>query len=72
MDMYHRLSDTELFFRDASRSSYNFTLSYDKACVNVVLTYVSKDDGIKMVMMPQFVDREAALYIPWYPHCNVK
>ncbi len=51
--------DTELFFRDASRSSYNFTLSYDKACVNVVLTYVSKDDGIKMVMMPQFVDREA-------------
>ncbi len=51
--------DTELFFRDASRSSYNFTLSYDKACVNVVLTYVSKDDGIKMVMTPQFVDREA-------------
>ena len=51
--------DTELFFRDASRSSYNFTLSYDKACVNVVLTYVSKDEGIKMVMMPQFVDREA-------------
>ena len=51
--------DTELFFRDASRSSYNFTLSYDKACVNVVLTYVSKDEGIKMVMVPQFVDREA-------------
>ena len=44
--------DTELFFRDASRSSYNFTLSYDKASVNVVLNYVSKEEAIKREMEP--------------------
>lgn len=51
--------DTELFFRGTSDLNYNFYATYDKSCVNVVLTYVSKDDGIKMAVVPQFVDREA-------------
>lgn len=49
--------DTELFLRESSSSSYNFYAVYDKSCVNVVLTYASRDEGIKMAVIPQFVDK---------------
>ena len=51
--------DTELFFANAANQSYNFRAVYDKNCVNVLLTYVSKEDGIKWVFAPQFVDKGA-------------
>ena len=51
--------DTELFFGDTPRASYDFYATYDKSCVNVVLTYLSRDDGAKMAVVPQFVDKEA-------------
>ena len=51
--------DTELFFENASNLSYYFRAVYDKNCINVLLTYVSKDGGIKTVFAPQFVDKGA-------------
>ena len=51
--------DTELFFGNTSNPSYDFRAVYDKICVNVVLTYVSKDKGMTMAIVPQFVDQDA-------------
>ena len=51
--------NTELFFGNTANPSYDFYAEYDKSCVNVVLTYVSKDNGTKVAVMPQFVDKEA-------------
>lgn len=51
--------DTELFFGNTSNPSYDFRAVYDKICVNAVLTYVSKDKGMTMAIVPQFVDQDA-------------
>ena len=51
--------ETEIFFGNTANPFYDFLTSYDKSCVNVVLTYVSKDEGIKMAVVPQFVDKDA-------------
>ncbi len=51
--------DTELFFGNTSNPSYDFRAVYDKICVNAVLTYVSKDKGMTMAIVPQFVDKDA-------------
>ena len=32
---------------------------YDKVCVNVVLTYITKEEGVKTIITPQFVDPDA-------------
>ncbi len=51
--------DTELFFANSTNPCYSFRAVYDKSCVNVVLTYVSKEEGMKMAIVPQFVDKGA-------------
>ena len=51
--------DTELFFQNTENMAYSFRAVYDKNCINVLLTYVSKDGGIKTVFAPQFVDKGA-------------
>lgn len=51
-------ADTELFFGNSSNPSYDFRAVYDKICVNVLLTYVSKEKGATMAVVPQFVDRD--------------
>ncbi len=48
--------DTELFFGNSPQPSYEFRAVYDKVCVNVILTYISKDKGMTMAFVPQFVD----------------
>ncbi len=54
--------DTE-FLIDSGWSADNnvtctFYATYDKGCANVSLSYLSKDNGIKSVNLPQFVDKE--------------
>lgn len=39
--------------------TFTFYATYDKGCANVSLSYLSKDNGIKSVNLPQFVDKEA-------------
>lgn len=51
--------DTELLFDSTEDMSCNFYASYDKGCANVNLTYLSEDDGVKEIMLPVFVDKEA-------------
>ncbi len=51
--------DTELFFANDTNPSYDFRAVYDKICVNAVLIYASKDEGMKMAIVPQFVDKDA-------------
>ena len=51
--------ETEIFFGNTTNPSYDFQAVYDKSCVNVVLTYLSKDEGMKMAVVPQFVDKDA-------------
>lgn len=51
--------DEQRLFPNTPNLSYCFFASYDKCCVNVVLTYVSKDEGLKMAIVPQFVDKDA-------------
>lgn len=46
----------ELLFNSTSDMTYNLTASYDKVCANVSLTYLTKDSGIKTVVLPQFVE----------------
>ncbi len=48
--------DTELFFGNSPQPFYEFRAVYDKVCVNVILTYISKDKGMTMAFVPQFVD----------------
>lgn len=52
-------ADTELFFGNKPRPSYKFRAVYDKSCVNVVLTYISRDKGAVTAIVPQFVDKDA-------------
>ena len=49
--------NTELLFNSTSDMTYSLTASYDKVCANVSLTYMTKDSGIKTVVLPQFVDK---------------
>lgn len=51
-------ADTEMFFGDDPNPSYDFRAIYDKICVNVVLTYISKDKGMTMAIVPQFIDKD--------------
>lgn len=51
-------ADTELFFGNNPEPSYNFRAVYDKICVNVILTYISKDKGATTAIVPQFVDKD--------------
>ncbi len=52
--------DTELLFLGTEDTSCSFFASYDKGCANVTLTYMSEDSGEKTVILPMFLDREAA------------
>ena len=51
--------ETEIFFGNTANPFYDFQAVYDKSCVNVVFTYVSKYEGMKIAMVPQFVDPNA-------------
>ena len=50
--------DTVLLFNSSYDMDFNFYATYDKGCANVSLSYLSKNDGIKSVNLPQFVDKE--------------
>lgn len=51
--------DTKLPFYSADKMYCYLYASYDKGCANVSLTYMSKNDGKKTVMLPQFIERDA-------------
>ncbi len=51
--------DTKLPFYSTDKMYCYLYASYDKGCANVSLTYMSKNDGKKTVMIPQFVERDA-------------
>lgn len=52
-------ADTEIFFGNTPNPSYQFRAAYDKSCVNVVLSYISRDKGATTAIVPQFVDKDA-------------
>lgn len=54
---YEVTEDTELLFADREHMNITFYADYDKTCANVSLTYMTKNQGIKMAMVPVFVER---------------
>lgn len=51
--------DTELLFDSQKDMTCIFSATYEKGCANVSLTYMSKEDGKKTVILPNFVDKDA-------------
>lgn len=50
--------EKEILFSGTSDMDYPMYATYDKGCANVYLTYMSKEDGMKSICQPVFVDRE--------------
>ncbi len=48
----------EILFNSSEDMEYPMYATYDKGCANVFLTYMSKEDGMKSICQPVFVDRE--------------
>ena len=48
----------EILFNSTFDLTYSIYGTYDKGCANVYLTYMSKEDGMKSICQPVFVDRE--------------
>ncbi len=48
----------EILFNSTSDMTYSIYGTYDKGCANVYLTYMSKEDGMKSICQPVFVDKE--------------
>lgn len=51
--------DKEFYFGNKKGLHYYLYAYYDKVCVNVVLTYITKEEGVKTIITPQFVDPDA-------------
>ena len=50
--------EKEILFNSSEDMEYSIYATYDKGCANVFLTYMSKEDGMKSICQPVFVDRE--------------
>lgn len=48
----------EILFNSTYEMTYPMYATYDKGCANVYLTYMSKEDGMKSICQPVFVDKE--------------
>ncbi len=51
--------ETELRFFDPQDITLTFNATYDKGCANVSLTYLTKNEGLKTIIIPQFADKNA-------------
>ena len=51
--------DTILLFNGTGDIFYDLRATYDKGCANIMLTYMTKDNGIKTAVIPQFTGKES-------------
>ncbi len=59
LNRFELKADSVLLFEGTEPVTLDIYADYDKGCVNITLTYMSKDSGTKTAVFPLFIDKKA-------------